>query len=1092
MQAIIIMQENNSFQEEILPKHLSIVTGLIKNINNARHLDEVLHFIGEHLNKLIIFDICSLALIDGGKKTFTIYPIASQINQSKDQTLIDDTYQEVSFSKTLLTEACTSPEEKIIFFDKTPLQKYDAMLFNNGIRCLLIVPLLVEGKILGALFLGSNQSNTKDGYCKDHVSIIRSINEIIALSLDKFFFLQKIKQSKEEYQALFEYISDSVIILDSENTPILINKNFIQLTGYTENDLKKFHSFFQLFSSATRNTVKSHCDAIRLSNNNTTTLNKCTVELLNKENKTLHVELSFGIIPTKEKVIISLRDITKRIKIARDLEKRNTYLTRLYEMNAELQNNLGLDQRINLGIDTFKKLGFDRVRIYLKDPRENVLIGGRSSHMDDSEFTNIKIPLIPSFEKAYHCATKKTPIIVSFEAETELNKYLDKSSLKQSASLPLLSKGKLVGMISLDNKYTGKTITTAFINSLMTFAHQLAVSIENAQLYQQNLQRLNRLSAMYEVTRKAAETMDVDAVLQQIIHELSTILQADYCSILLYDDYTKRLLPRSVYNFDDEYIQAVGIKVGDGISGKAYREKEIIYILNVQEEHQYVLKSYAKKLKLVSMLSVPLIIGESAIGVINVYTTKKRRYTPSELQFVATLSQQAAIMIRNSELYSHIKIDKENFSALLQISELLNSTLNFDDILSIILDKAIELTRADSASLLLLEGEYLRVKLCKGFDKYYQEHFSLKKNQGIAGIVVKTAQPLIIPDVFKHQDYICVHETTVSEATIPLLQNGKVIGILDLESQHYDNFSKYKNALQILTNHISVGLEKSKLYKEINTFNQKLKDEIYEATSELRRKNQELTNMDRLKSDFVSNVSHELRTPLTSIKGYSLLMKNGKLGNINQQQQESLQIVCDEADRLTRLINDILDLSRFENKKMQINKIPVNITEIATDVITTMQMLAHEKKLVVALHSVEDLPFVLGSKDLIKQVFVNLLGNAIKFTPLEGKIDISLEQKNSFIEVSVKDTGQGIPVEYHDKLFDKFFQVDSSMTRQHGGTGLGLPISKHIIEQHGGSIWVKSEVGKGTEFKFTLPIISEATDNQNQESQEKEEETLMH
>ncbi len=1083
------MMESHLIHEEVLSKHFKLLTGLIKKINEARRLDDVLQFIGDHLKKLILFDICSLTLIDETKKTFAIYPIVYQINERAHQTVTNYTYQEVAFSKTLLTEACCSSEEKIIFFDELPPQKYDAMLYNNGIRYLLIVPLLVEGKVLGALCLGSK---FKNGYCKDHVSMIKSINEIIALSLDKFFFLQKIKQSKEEYQALFEYISDSVMILDSENKSVLINKNFTQLTGYSLDDLKDFQSIFDLFSPSTRHIVKSYCEAIRLSHDNQIIPNKCTVELLNKEHKTLHAELSFGIIPTKEKVIISLRDITKRVKIARDLERRNIHLTRLYEMSSDLQQNLGLDQRINLGIEIFKKLGFDRVRIYLKDPRDNVLIGARSSHMEDSEFTKIKIPIIPSFEKAYHCASKKTPIVVSFEAETELNKYLDKSSLKQSASLPLLSKGNLVGMISVDNKFTDKVITASFVKSLMTFAHQLAVSIENAQLYQQNLQRLNRLSAMYGVTKKAAETMDVDAVLHQIIHEIITILQADYCSILLYDDYTKRLLPRSVYHFDHDYSKSLGIHVNDGISGKAYREKELIYIHNVQEEPLYVLKDHAKKLHLISMLSVPLIIGESAIGVINVYTTKKRRYTPSELQFVSTLSQQAAIMIRNSELYSHIKIDKENFSALLQISELLNSTLNFENILSILLDKTIELTRADSASLLLLDGEYLKVKLCKGFDKYYQKNFSLKKSQGVAGIVIKIGEPIIIPDVLKHPDYICVHEATVSEATIPLLQNGSVIGILDLESQQYDNFSKYKNALQILTNHISVGLEKSKLYKEINTFNHKLKDEIYEATRELRKKNEELTKMDKLKSDFVSNVSHELRTPLTSIKGYSLLMRNGKLGEVNQQQQESLQIVCDEADRLTRLINDILDLSRFENKKMQINKIPVNIAQVATEVITTMQMLAHEKKLQVTLHALDDLPLVLGSKDFIKQVFVNLLSNAIKFTPVDGRIDLSLEQKNNFLEVSVKDTGQGIPTEYHDKLFDKFFQVDSSMTRQHGGTGLGLPISKHIVEQHGGSIWVISELGKGSEFKFTLPIISEIDVESTKESLQKEEGALVH
>ncbi|MBI3032126.1 GAF domain-containing protein [Candidatus Woesearchaeota archaeon] len=1060
------MQKSKVITEEIISQHFTIVPGLIKRINHAKQLDEVLHFIEEHLKQFVFFDICSLALIDEAQQTFSIYPIKES---PSDVISHECKYHEVSFNKTFLSEVCLTPQEKIIVFDQLPSKKYDQMLFNQGIRCILVVPLEVEEKILGALFVGSAMENY---YCNEHISVIKSINEIIALSLDKFFFIQKLRQSKEEYQALFEYISDSVIIIDNTNSPVLINRNFNLLTGYTQEYLKTCSSFLDIFTPESRNTVKSYCEAFRISSTNDIIPNKCVVELITKQNTRINVELSFGIIPETGKLIISLRDITKRIKIAKDLEKRNTYLKTLYELSSQLQSNIDLPERLTIGIKTFKKLGFDRVRIYLRDKQENVLNGAMSSYISTSEFSKVKIPIIPSFEKAYHCATKKTPIIVNEETATELNKYLGKTQIKQSASLPLISKGTMIGMISLDNKYSKELITKSQITALMTFAHQLGVSIENANLYQQNIQRLNRLSAMYAVTKKAVETMDIDAVLQEITKEIVSLFHIDYCSILLYDDYSRRLLARSTYNLDKEYCETVGYKVGDGVSGKAYQEKQIVYVRNVQEEPLYTIKEYAQRLNLFSMLSVPLIIGESAIGVVNVYTKKERRYTPNELQFLSMLSQQAAIMIKNSDLYSHIKTDKENFSALLEISQLISSTLELDSLLSIILDKTIELTKADSASLLLLDNDYLKVKLCKGFDQYYKDTFTLKKTEGIAGIVVKTGEPIIVRNVSQHPNYISIHTATVSEATIPLIQDNKVIGILDLESQHYDNFSKYKNALQILTNQISVALEKSKLYGEISTFNKKLRNEIYQATGELRKKNEELTKMDKLKSDFVSNVSHELRTPLTSIKGYSLLMKTEKLGSITKEQQESLGIVCEEADRLTRLINDILDLSRLENRKMELRKTPLHLAAIAEDVITTMRMLGEEKNITITLNSHEKLPLIMGSKDLIKQVFVNLLGNAIKFTPEGGNIIITLLKNNNLLEISIKDTGQGIPPEYHDKLFDKFFQVDSSMTRQHGGTGLGLPISKHIVEQHGGTIWVISEVGKGSEFKFTLPIMT--------------------
>ena len=228
--------------------------------------------------------------------------------------------------------------------------------------------------------------------------------------------------------------------------------------------------------------------------------------------------------------------------------------------------------------------------------------------------------------------------------------------------------------------------------------------------------------------------------------------------------------------------------------------------------------------------------------------------------------------------------------------------------------------------------------------------------------------------------------------------------------------------------------------------------------------------MDRLKSDFVSNVSHELRTPLTSIKGYSKLLMGGNLGEMPDSQKQCMKIIIEEADRLTRLINDVLDLAKLEGGKVQFKKELMDMEDVASDVIRTLSTLSDDKDIQFHLQPVGALPKISASKDLIKQVFFNLIGNAIKFTPNKGHIYIIIEKDNNFVRATIKDTGIGVPEEQLSKIFDKFYQVDTSMTRQHGGTGLGLPIAKHIVDAHKGRIYAESEVGKGSSFIFELPV----------------------
>jgi PAS domain S-box-containing protein len=271
--------------------------------------------------------------------------------------------------------------------------------------------------------------------------------------------------------------------------------------------------------------------------------------------------------------------------------------------------------------------------------------------------------------------------------------------------------------------------------------------------------------------------------------------------------------------------------------------------------------------------------------------------------------------------------------------------------------------------------------------------------------------------------------------------------------------------------------------------------EKVKAKEELIKVNKQLIELDKLKDNFLSTVSHELRTPLTSIKSFAEILLSYEEDRATQK--EFLGIINEESDRLTRLINDFLDLSKIQAGRMQWQTANIILTEVVQQVKSSMTPLVDKNQQELIIELEPNLPLVLSDRDKLVQVFTNLLGNALKFTPEGGKIVLkaqihrNFENTNKdFVEVSIKDTGIGIAPEHHQSIFEKFGQVGDVLKDRPKGTGLGLPICKKFIENYGGKIWVESELGQGSIFIFTLPIVN-ITDKQESESQKIERKQLL-
>ncbi|MBI4651042.1 PAS domain-containing sensor histidine kinase [Candidatus Desantisbacteria bacterium] len=245
--------------------------------------------------------------------------------------------------------------------------------------------------------------------------------------------------------------------------------------------------------------------------------------------------------------------------------------------------------------------------------------------------------------------------------------------------------------------------------------------------------------------------------------------------------------------------------------------------------------------------------------------------------------------------------------------------------------------------------------------------------------------------------------------------------------------------------------------------------ETFRDVSELERVNHELVRLNNIKTDFLSMVSHELKTPLTIVKGYSELLVHGKFGELLPHQKEIVSMIRNKVDKLNFLINDLLDVSQLEFGKFKINKQLFSLTKLLTNKKEEFKIIAEKKNLKLDFNSCPEEIVINGDQERISQVLSNLISNAIKFTNPGGKINVSLENGSNFININVVDTGIGMKHEKIENIFDKFYQIDTSNTRQYSGIGLGLAISKDIIEMHGGKINVKSEPGCGSTFSVILP-----------------------
>lgn len=423
----------------------------------------------------------------------------------------------------------------------------------------------------------------------------------------------------------------------------------------------------------------------------------------------------------------------------------------------------------------------------------------------------------------------------------------------------------------------------------------------------------------------------------------------------------------------------------------------------------------------------------------------------------------------------------QKHAVLLDIMKAISAETDLDRLLQLIMQETTRVMEAERSTLFILDRERgeLWSKVALGL-----EHplIRLKLGTGIAGSVALTGELLNIPEAYQDPRFNPEVDRQTGYRTRTILcmpvrhKDGRVVGVLQVLNKKRGIFHQDdEELLKILCSQAAIALENAQLYEN------------------LRRAYRELQELDRLKTDFLANISHELRTPLAPIIGYLEMLLAGYAGPLTAKQRSSLDVISQSVQRLRDLIEQLLAFVQIDRGELRLSRQRIPIGPLLQGQVEAFRTKAEAKGIALALELPPSLPEVLADPQEVGRAVALLLDNAIKFTPDGGRVTLKAEVRGEelevggafpssrftpdsslftphFVEISITDTGIGIPEDQRQKIFDRFYQVDSSATRRYGGTGLGLALAKQIVEAHGSKIEVESRVGQGSTFRFRLPV----------------------
>ena len=637
---------------------------------------------------------------------------------------------------------------------------------------------------------------------------------------------------------------------------------------------------------------------------------------------------------------------------------------------------------------------------------------------------------------------------------------------------PLLREGVAIGAIGI-RRTEVQPFTDKQIALLKTFADQAVIAIENVRLFQELKESLEQQTATSEILGVIASSpTDIQPVLDAIARSAAKLCDAPSTFIQRVDGNVMRRV--AAYPYPAPLIGEETVIDRRRISGRAITDRQTIQVQDVALETQSEFpggRNIQPMTGTRSALATPLLREGVAIGVIFVRRTEVRPFTDKQIKLLETFASQAVIAIENVRLFKELD-ERTNeltrsvgeLQALGEVGQAVSSTLDLETVLTSIVSHAVQLSGTDGGAIYEYD-EHSEEFLLRATDHMEEELITaLRANpprlgDGVVGRAAASREPVQVPNILEERGYAPRMREMLerfgfrASLAVPLLREDRIIGGLVVRRKSIGEFRpEVIELLKTFATQSVLAIQNARLFREIED------------------KSRQIEAANRHKSEFLANMSHELRTPLNAIIGFSEVLGERLFGELNEKQAEYTEDILSSGRHLLSLINEILDLSKVEAGRMELEvatfDLPLAIDNARTFV--RERAIKHGINLDVTVD--ERLGDFVGDERKIKQILLNLLSNAVKFTPEGGRIGIKASQTDGAVEISVSDTGVGIEPEDQARIFEEFRQVGSDYAHKSEGTGLGLTLAKKFVELHGGRIWVESEVGKGSRFIFTLPV----------------------
>jgi signal transduction histidine kinase len=472
-------------------------------------------------------------------------------------------------------------------------------------------------------------------------------------------------------------------------------------------------------------------------------------------------------------------------------------------------------------------------------------------------------------------------------------------------------------------------------------------------------------------------------------------------------------------------------------------------------------------------LAVPMHRETKAVGAVVVGRISTAPFTDKQIAVMRTFADQAVIAIENVRLFTELQArtaelgrSVEELTALGEVSQALSSTLHLETVLATIAARANQLAGADGCAIYEYEETSQEFHLLRASDDFAPAFMDairarpIPEAEGILGRAATLREPVQIADIAGGTYESPIRDLVAAAGyrallAIPLLREEHVLGGLVVNRKVPGEFpAEVVNVLKTFATQSALAIQNARLFGEVE------------------EKTRELEVANRHKSEFLANMSHELRTPLNAVIGFSEVLLERMFGEINAKQEEYLNDILGSGRHLLSLINDILDLSKIEAGRMELELAAFDLPQAIDNALTLVRERATGRAIALRVAVDERLGEFRGDERKIKQVLLNLLSNAIKFTPEGGRVEVRAEPVDGHVELSVSDTGVGIAPADQEAVFEELRQVGTDYAKKREGTGLGLALARRFVELHGGRIWVKSQIGLGSTFAFTLPLDS--------------------